>query len=185
MKAPTNRNYRQQQQSGWGFKQQLSVEQMKDQYAADMLTMDLQQLTQKWGPDPPRFLETGRDWRPNSNHLRSPHFECQFGIEYTASALPQTDALFARIPHTAALKARRDLQQGRVVDSLQVGVYCFPPPGTRLYLTRVWKGQRAAERERAPVVECVVRDLIEPKRASAEVSLAVAITVPPAEAPAQ
>jgi hypothetical protein len=182
-KEPTRREYRGGRASGWGYKQGHSVLQMKDAYAQDMLELDLSQLVDKWGPDPPRFLETGDNWRPNSTHLRSPSFECQYGIEYTPYDAPRTDSLFARIPHSAALKARRDLQQGHVVDAQQVGVYCFPPPGTVLRLTRVWKGQRATERERAPVVEATVRDIVEPKRASAEVQLVAQIAVPPAPGP--
>jgi len=182
-KEPTRRNYLGARSSGWGYKQGHSIVQMKEQYAQDMLALDLSELADKWGPDPPRFLETGDNWRPNSTHLRSPSFECQYGIEYTPYETPQTDSLFARIPHTAALRAHRAMREGHLVEAFKIGVDIFPPPGTRLLLTRVWKGQRKVERERAPVLEAVVRDLIEPKTASAEIALVTQITVPPAPAP--
>lgn len=167
------------------YRQGLGISDLKERFVEDASQMTAAQMEVAYGRDHKRgtgLMEGSRDRQITSYHLRSPYYIDQYGIEYTPRDTPTTDSLFARISPREAAKLRRKLEAGdNIDDQSEIGVWCFPPPGTVLQL-RIhprYHGALIREygRDRAKLMlqevnaSAIVEDLVNPKTASVEILL--------------
>jgi hypothetical protein len=203
-RAPPSRNYtdgrrdsvleggnNQSKKPKTAFDMGLSISQLQSQFLIDAATLEGAEFERRYPRDHKSsvgFLETRAKDRPTSFHLRSPFYVDQYDIEYTPRDIPLIQSMFARISPAKAAQLRRALNSGQDInDPSEIGVFCFPPPGTVLKLRihpRFRRHLRAVHgaADAAQLLEQVeqivtVLDVVAPKTASAEIVLAEPFSV--------
>jgi len=151
------------------FRGAASIAELRARFLADVSegADDDEHHYARWGADKPRFMDTGEPtMRPTAQNLLAPLWRDNEGRQYTPDDIDgggKCDVWWVRIPPGLT---RRQRAAG-IIDMTP-----FPQPGDQLEWHRISYGRRVPDDDGVPdVVRVRVMDLIEPKTASAQITL--------------